>query len=371
MKVVLIDDEQLAIDIFAILLEDFKDVEVVGMYTNPYQAYEEIQNLEVDVAFLDMEMGDVHGLQFAEVLMMKFPKIEVVFVTAHAEYALEAFEVAAIDYLLKPVKPERLKKAMIKLRGKIKMDSHNRSVTAEGEKQLVARLMGSFRLLDVNDEEVKWRTRKVKELFIYLWHHRGRASYRSRILEELWGDLPTEKASVLMHTTVYQLRKKLKELGIENSISLINEAYLLNVSVQSDYLKLKHMLETIELRHSTIAKLIDLYEGDYLEEESYHWAQPAQEKIKRTFLRHLEVYLTSIIDDKEQSHYIEMCLDKMIQLEPLNERYIHILLNHYAEVQKKERMITVFHQFKERWIEDLGLAVPKEIVDTMTKYIQA
>lgn len=365
MKVVLIDDEQLAIDVMEILLGEMEDIEIVASYTDTKQVLQEFEDVHVDVVFLDMEMGDVHGLEFAEDLMLKFPRIEVVFVTAHSRYALEAFEVNAVDYLLKPVKKDRLKKTIHRLQEK--MVSHEEE--PEKEQHLVAHMMGRFQLFDSGKKEVKWRTRKVKELFVYLWHHRGDATHRTRIMDELWGELPDEKAATLMHTTVYQLRKGIKEVGIDNPISLVNEKYVLNVSVESDYARLEQALQSVEMTKSKVEQLITLYQGDYLEEENYHWALPAQQRTKQFFLRSLENYVARMKQDPKQSDYIEICLEKMIQMEPYDEGYIYSLLEHYGEARKTEKMIVLYHEFKNRWIEELGIDIPKEIMNIYTKYI--
>lgn len=369
MNIVLIDDEQLAIDVLEIILGDIEEATIVATYTDAKRALVELVTIDVDVVFLDMEMGDIHGLEFAEDLMLKFPRVEVVFVTAHSQYAVEAFEVNAMDYLLKPVKIERLKKTMGKLQQKLKRYQQNEVVTSVQEQPLIAQTMGNFQLFDRTNREVKWRTRKVKELFIYLWHHREDATHRTRIMDELWGELPDEKAATLMHTTVYQLRKGLKGIGIANPISLVNEKYVLNVTVESDFTELENILQSVEMTQYTIEKVIDLYQRDYLEEENYHWILPAQQRTKQSFLQYLEKYVASVKYDKQQSYYIERCLDKMIQMEPYAEEYIYALLEHYGEVRKTEKMIVLYHEFKNRWIEELGIDMPREIIGVYTKYI--
>lgn len=371
MKVVLIDDEQLANDVFEMLLQEIDGIEIVGMYTDAKFALTDLERLDVDVVFLDMEMGDVHGLAYAEELMLKFPKIEVVFVTAHPQYALEAFEVNAMDYLLKPVKLTRLQKTIRKLNEKRQLFEQQKKMNETEGFHLFARTMGSFHLLDSDNREVKWRTRKVKELFVYLWYHREKATHRSRIMEELWSDLPDEKAATLMHTTIYQLRKGIKEMGIENPISLVNEKYMLTLDIKSDYGELEQTLQSLEMSRATIEKLIELYQGDFLEEEDYHWAISIQEKMRRSFLQYLEQFLSNLEADKRQSYYIEICLQKMIEMDPYNENYMVMLLSHYGKMQRTDKLVHSFHEFKQRWIEELGLDIPKAVLDLYTHYIQS
>ncbi|MBE1556630.1 response regulator [Sporosarcina limicola] len=369
MKVLLVDDEQLAIDVLEILLGKLEGIEIVGKYTDPQIAFQELGKVEVDALFLDMEMGGIHGLQFAEKLMTSFPCIDVVFVTAYPQFAMEAFEVNAIDYLLKPVNIERLTKAVSKIRERKKLYEGMKQKLEVEECPLFIRSMGAFHLLDSSLNEVKWRTKKSKELFAYLWHHRGDAIHRARIIEDLWPGLPDDRAATLLHTTVYQVRKKIKEMGINNPIKLMNEQYMLNVDVPSDYGLLKEILQSTQKTEKNIEKIMGLYQGHYVEEEDYHWALHEQSTLKRFLLNYFEEYISSEKKNKDSFYMIEHCLDKMIELEPYSENYIILLLRHYGETHNKQRMVAYFQVFKKMWIDELGLDLPQEIVTLYNEYI--
>ena len=118
MRVLLIDDEVLALNVLASMLTKLDDIVIVGKYTDPEVAYQELSSLQVDVILLDMDMGPIHGIGFAEKLLAEYSHLEIIFVTAHPQFALEAFNVNAIDYLLKPLNMPRLKKAMEKRKKK-------------------------------------------------------------------------------------------------------------------------------------------------------------------------------------------------------------------------------------------------------------
>jgi two-component system, LytTR family, response regulator len=112
MKALIIDDERLARQELKNLLEAHRDIEVVGEAQNATEAKEKISSLNPDVLFLDIQMPGKTGLELIEEISV-LP--EVVFVTAYDEYALRAFEVNALDYLLKPVQPARLAECVKKL----------------------------------------------------------------------------------------------------------------------------------------------------------------------------------------------------------------------------------------------------------------
>jgi DNA-binding LytR/AlgR family response regulator len=112
LKVLVIDDERPAIDELAFLLE--RDPRVHGVLTSESatDALRVLQELPVDAVFLDVSMPGLNGLELAQVLArFKIPP-PVVFVTAHEQHAVEAFELNAVDYVLKPVREERLAEAV-------------------------------------------------------------------------------------------------------------------------------------------------------------------------------------------------------------------------------------------------------------------
>ena len=107
-----VDDERLAVQRLTRLLNDTGRVTVVGSTTDPQQALEALGAADVDVVFLDIQMPEMTGLDLVERLDRQVP---VVFTTAYDRYALEAFAVNSIDYLLKPIETARLEKALDKL----------------------------------------------------------------------------------------------------------------------------------------------------------------------------------------------------------------------------------------------------------------
>lgn len=112
MKALIIDDERLARKELLSLLEDYKDIEIVGEAANADEAFEMINKLNPDLLFLDIQMPGKTGFQLLEMLDT-VPSV--IFVTAYDEYALKAFEVSAIDYLLKPIQSDRLAEAIRKV----------------------------------------------------------------------------------------------------------------------------------------------------------------------------------------------------------------------------------------------------------------
>jgi len=112
MKALIVDDERLARKELTNLLQEYQEIEIVGEAVNAEDAEEKIKSLKPDLLFLDIQMPGKTGFELLESLDT-VP--EVVFTTAYDEYALKAFDFNALDYLLKPIEPDRLKEAVTKI----------------------------------------------------------------------------------------------------------------------------------------------------------------------------------------------------------------------------------------------------------------
>jgi two-component system LytT family response regulator len=121
MKAIIIDDERLARQELKNLLAPYPEIEIVGEANNAETAIESIKQLKPDVIFLDIQMPGKNGFELLEEIS-GVP--EVVFVTAYDEYAIRAFEVNALDYLLKPVQASRLSETVKKILNKDTSEKH-------------------------------------------------------------------------------------------------------------------------------------------------------------------------------------------------------------------------------------------------------
>lgn len=117
LKVLIVDDETLARSRLRTLLGDCNDprVDTIGEAANAVQAMEHIQRTEFDLVLLDIHMPGVDGMALATALQQLGAPPQIVFVTAHAGHAVQAFELEAVDYLTKPVRLERLQQALQKV----------------------------------------------------------------------------------------------------------------------------------------------------------------------------------------------------------------------------------------------------------------
>ena len=123
LKVIIVDDEAPARSELRYLLDEIGQVEVVAEAANVRDAIEQLKSHPCDLLFLDISMPEATGMQLADALQRLQNPPAVVFVTAYSEYALDAFAVNAVDYLLKPVETDRLRQALARVRNRVRLQA--------------------------------------------------------------------------------------------------------------------------------------------------------------------------------------------------------------------------------------------------------
>ena len=171
MKVVIADDEPLARERLRSLLAEHAGIEIVAEAENGLTALQACAEFRPDLVLLDIAMPGVDGLEAARHLTAFDPRPAVVFCTAYDEHALSAFDAAAIDYLMKPVRAERLAAALERARTFIAgRETQAPAVPGKHPRtHLCARLRGSLRLIPVEDVHYL----QAEEKYVVVHHARG------------------------------------------------------------------------------------------------------------------------------------------------------------------------------------------------------
>lgn len=131
-NVIIVDDEFLARKLLQGYTEKIEDLNVIGTAANAFEAFSLVKNNKVDIMLLDIHMPDLNGLDFAKTCA-NVPAI--IFTTAYSEYALESYEIDAVDYLLKPIAFPRFEKAIDKAKSKINGISGNQPAEPQSEEK--------------------------------------------------------------------------------------------------------------------------------------------------------------------------------------------------------------------------------------------
>lgn len=115
LKVVLIDDEKLAIDVLMDLLAEHATLEVTAYYTNSIEAIEQCPLQDIDVVFMDIEMPGLNGIETASQLLAQNDRLQIVFVSAYMNYLTEVRHIRHTDFLFKPVGRRQMAKTVKKI----------------------------------------------------------------------------------------------------------------------------------------------------------------------------------------------------------------------------------------------------------------
>ena len=201
LRTVLVDDEQLARDELGYLLGQAGGVEVIGQAGNGVEALATIERLHPDLVFLDVQMPGLTGFEVARQMLESGPASQIIFVTAYDQHAIAAFEVNAVDYLLKPVDQARLEVALQRARRRISFDRHldrengRSSVSADQLERIVElvterqsrrerlAIKVGERFLLVQAEEILYASLADDSITVVTNQHAGTSNYRT--LDEL------------------------------------------------------------------------------------------------------------------------------------------------------------------------------------------
>ena len=161
MKIIAVDDERISLEgLLDIISEAAPDAELNG-FEYPEDALDFLDNHDCNIAFLDVEMAEMSGVELAEQLKLRNPDINIIFATGFEEYRKAAYELHASGYLTKPITVEKVKKELYDLRRPIPK-----------RKRLRVQTFGNFEAY-INGMPVGFKYSKTKELFAYLIDRRG------------------------------------------------------------------------------------------------------------------------------------------------------------------------------------------------------
>ena len=320
MRVALLDNEQNAIMALTDLLEEKEDIEIVGKYTCLNDLMQDLVSLKPDLLFLAIEIGSDNGLEAMKDIRRLVPNIRIVIASAYAQHALRAFEEGAIDYLLKPISEKRLNMALDKVRELM-------HIAVERDKALSIKTMSSFHLALEDGYIIQWRTRKAKELFVYLWLNSDISVSRDVLIEKIFDSKNYKQSSTLLSTTLYQMRSVLSEYSDKDFVKYLNNGYRFKVDIPSDYQTIKEIAESKDYTVENYRTIQKIYTGNFLEEEGYVWSKRYAEQLRLS----IEQYLTKLVErvDEKDTLLIEDIMLFAYNLDVKDENIAMKLLDFY------------------------------------------
>lgn len=363
-RVIIVDDEQPAVDKMEKLLHESSTVKIEGKFTDPLKALESIENMSIDAAFLDIEMPQMSGMELAKKIMSLYGHVSIIFMTAYDEYAVEAFRVDAIDYLMKPVDREHLQETLDRILEQIK----HRDPFSPNK----IYCFGQFKVIS-EQGEVQFRTAKAEELLAFFINQEGTEISRNEITDRMWPEFDGDKAVTNFNTTLYYMKKALSHYGVDISVERIRDRYRLNDhAIDCDYYQFKSFVDSLEEinAHNILEceQIAALYSGDYLDEYKSTWVEQNKVYAREKYLD-LIIKMTEYYRGLSQSNKMIELLKIGLRHEPLHDDLNYILLNTFLIAGDRLSAFKYYHTYKNKLKKELGME-PNVLIKKLMKKVK-
>ncbi len=270
-RTILVDDEPLVMQMIKDMLIEEKNVEVIGEYFNPKEALHHIMSTKPDLVFLDIEMPGMNGIELATEILNKDDTIRIVFLTAYDQYAVEAFKLNAIHYIMKPPSHKELQTAISRLETSVQAPPSNTG-------KIYISFLGSISICDEEGVSlVKWRTAKAEELFALLMISGEKGIEKWRIIETLWPESPcNEKSEQLLYSTIYRVKSALSQAGIRAALN--NKLGIYSLTIENMWCDLYELekcykeMKQHKLDDTICDRIFEIYKGELFLDRDYEWA---------------------------------------------------------------------------------------------------
>lgn len=273
-NVAIIDDEKLAVDNLSYILKQFPELNIVGGFTEIDDLKKCLKENPIDLIFMDIEMPEINGLSLAFLITEEYKEIEIVFVTAYNQYAVQAFEVSAVDYILKPLSLPRITKTIETIKRRIpKVKQPNK---------VFIKCLGGFDIY-INDQLVNFKISKAKEILAYLINSQGKSLGWMTIADDIWPDAFDDKKLMNnFHVASFSLRNFLSENGILDIYDYSRNLYRVDTTkFECDFIKLIDVYSQFRKEKKVPINPVVFDTGEYLEELPYIWSLPMAEKVEK------------------------------------------------------------------------------------------
>ena len=251
MKAICVDDEPLAVEDTLHQCAQLPEIQEAKGFTDAGAALDWLKTHPADLAILDIQMPQLDGITLAARIKASHPQTAILFLTAHREYAFDAYAVHPAGYLLKPASLETLAAEV----------SHIHGMTQAAACQIRIKTFGYFDVY-VEDRPVSFKLAKSKEILAYLVDKQGSGVTRSELFAAIWGDrLYDRKMQKQVDVYIRSLRQTLRDYGISQILEM--EKGVLRVkpdTFQCDAYRF----------YSGDVEAINAYRGEYM--SSYSWA---------------------------------------------------------------------------------------------------
>lgn len=363
MRIVLIDDEQLALDELQYFLNPYK-VDIVGMYRNPSKVLDNIEKEQPDTVFLDIDMPGISGIELASKIRSILPNIIIVFVTAHSQFAFEAYQVHPAGYVMKPVNEGYFRNTMKYVFQQYELLSLNKREKAHKdiEKDLTCiKCFGLFEIRNHKNERMKFPTLKVKELLSYFICNVDKPIYRDELLS-LFSKGGGGKSSLNnYYVTLHRLRTSISHFGFMEEEINLGKNYNFHVADGLcdlvDFQRFIKHNSVIEEKNEWEAKSwIDKFDGVVFRDLDLEWINEVNEWVL-VQMESLGIKLAAYYKGTNQELKSEPILFRLLDINPLWAEGYEFLLRMYMDRNDKDKYSLFYKRYYKLMKEELKLKI--------------
>ena len=358
-----VDDEKTSLHRISRLVEEDQRVKMVATFSDCLQALEYVSAHQVDLVFLDIEMPEMDGLQLAEQMREADPFLEIIYITAYHQYALEAFRTYAIGYLLKPLNKKDFTEQM-----DVVAKRYRPRVPHSQPLPLIITCFGGFDVR-THKETIRWKTTKAEELFALLIYFQGRGRSRDTLIELLWPDMEFKKASNLFRVTCTYLRGALSQYTHCDLLKReLNEYYLDVSAVSCDLYDFRHIHHTMDQTgYKEWEKVTPLYQGYFLESKTYDWVEEIRVKLEKDFI-HIQDRIHQHYRESGQPAQASQALEAILNRDPTHEATWEKLIDYKIRVGEITKAVALYHDYAYRLEKDLQTNPSSAIKELVSPY---
>lgn len=360
-RTIIVDDEHPALDRFTRILGEDKRLSIVGAFTSPSDALAYVRKNKIDVAFLDIEMPGMNGLELMTNFLKCDPQIKIIFVTAYASYAVDAFKLHAFGYLVKPIERSELKEQIDYLCTYFNVDD------PEPKKKLYVHTLGDFRCSLSTQEfgnAIKWKTLKAEELFALLIHYRGVPVPKDVLIDKLWPDAEPEKSANLFRVTCTYIRNTMTEHGFNDALIRELNKYKLNMSLfECDAYDFEDQAEKyLSLSEEQLRVTLSLYKGEYFQSMPYDWTMQKRVLLE-THFKNLSHKYADICAESNQLEKAYGTLLGILAFDPYdyNTAIKYVMLK--IKNGDTDTALHFYREFSSRLVRETGDTPPSALTD--------
>ncbi len=373
MRVLVVDDEPAMLLAMKRLLSKAEGVKLAGSFRNAAEALEFVRDNPVDLAFLDIKIGGDDGLELARSLRSRCADADIVFTTSHAEFAMPAYDVYPLDYMVKPISGTRLEQTIARAVGRRRASLGEAGGSAP--QRLTVRGMGGFEVFGRQAGEVKWISRRSAELFAYLLVHRGRNVTRARILEDMFPDMPLKNAEVYLNTAAYQLRKALSQHGYKDSILSTPEQYRVDLSqMDVDFIQFEQGVEELSAfkpgEEEAAIALEKRFAGELFEDKSYMWATAERSRLMLVYDSFAKLLANRLLVRKQYREAARIAR-RLVSHNEFDEESNLLLLTVLGSMGDRQSLHSSYERYSQALLQELGVQPSEKLRRTYEQYRRA